>query len=163
MAVYGDAGGSACYDAARLGDNSLTALQRCDYALSRMRLIGRERTATHINRAIIRGLRGDFDGALEDYLEARRAIPDLPESFVGEGNVAFIRGEFAAALSHYDRALELGLADAHAGYFNRGLTLERLGRPREAETAYRRALEHRPGWDIAAANLARVSAPTQTN
>ncbi len=163
IAVYGDPGGSACFDAASAGDNSLSALQQCDLALSQMRLIGRDRTATHINRAIIRGLRGDHVGAHEDYLEARRAIPDLPESFVGEGNVAFIRGDFAAALSHYDRALELGLNDAHAGYFNRGLALERLGRPREAATAYQRALEYRPGWDIAEANLARVTAPAQTN
>jgi tetratricopeptide (TPR) repeat protein len=154
--VFGDPGGEACYRAASSGDRARSALDSCDAAIQSGRLRSRDLSATLVNRGIIHSDRGELNEALADYLEARRLTPGLPESYVGEGNVRFLAGQFQAALDAYDEALEMGLSTPHAAHFNLGLTYEQLGRWDEAEAAYREAASLAPEWPLPPAHIARV-------
>jgi tetratricopeptide (TPR) repeat protein len=169
VTVIGDPGGEACYQAARLDNGSRTGLEACDHALDLNALSRRDRAATHLNRGIIHSARGNLNAAMADYLQAREIRPGMPESYVGEGNVRFLMGEFSAALDAYDMALELGLTSRHAAHFNRGLTFEQMGRWDDAEAAYGEASAIAPNWDSPRAHIERVQqrraaeAAAQTN
>lgn len=156
VTVIGDPGGAACYRAAAFEPASRSGLDACDNAIDSGALLRRDLAATHLNRGIIRTERGDVDGALADYLEARRIRPNMPESYVGEGNVRFLHGDFSAALNAYDTALENGLSARHAGYFNRGLVLEHMGRWDDAEAAYAEAAALAPDWRLPGEHIERV-------
>ncbi len=122
-------------------------------------MTARNHAATLVNRGILRQRRGAYEDALSDFREAREYVDDLPQAWIGEGNVAFLTQDFAAALYAYNQALESDLEEAHALHFNRGLALERLNRRDEAAEAYRAALALSPGWVAAEARLYRLENP----
>ena len=63
------------------------------------------------------------------------------------------RGEFDAAISHYERALLR--APRHPGMLNNlALALEAAGQPERAQTCYQQAVQAQPGHADALANLA---------
>ncbi len=69
------------------------------------------------------------------------AAPDGPiEDLVRQGNAAYARKDYAAAVDFYERAEERAV-DPGLIAFNKGAALYRLGRYREAELCYRRCLE----------------------
>ncbi|MFZ4855033.1 MAG: tetratricopeptide repeat protein [Desulfuromonadaceae bacterium] len=61
--------------------------------------------------------------------------PYAPKVHTLIGSIKLNKGEFRAALDHYGRALEIFPNDKEAR-LNRGITLEKLGRPKEAITDY---------------------------
>jgi tetratricopeptide (TPR) repeat protein len=72
------------------------------------------------------------------------------DDLLRRANAAFERGEFAAAVSLYEK-LEERTGDPGQVAFNKATALYRLGRHREAEQHYRRALEGAEGGRRAAA------------
>jgi tetratricopeptide (TPR) repeat protein len=70
--------------------------------------------------------------------------------------VRVLHGDFSAALNAYDTALENGLSARHAGYFNRGLVLEHMGRWDDAEAAYAEAAALAPDWRLPGEHIERV-------
>jgi len=68
------------------------------------------------------------------------AVPSDSADLTQRANAAFAAGDFAGALAHYERAEER-TPDPGLIAFNKGATLYRLGRWREAQLCYLRCLE----------------------
>jgi protein O-mannosyl-transferase len=78
------------------------------------------------NRGVVRQLRGDLDGAVEDYDAALAANPGHAEAYKNRGTVRAAHGEWDAAILDYDVALRLKPAYADA-YVSRGAARESKG------------------------------------
>jgi len=103
----------------------------------------------------------------------RRAFVDLWLTPDQQGRRAWEAGDYATAAERFEDPLWRGLAAYRAGdleravdllaqadsaeaWFDLGVVQARLGRYAPAADAWRQALERRPGWAEAAANLALV-------
>lgn len=53
--------------------------------------------------------------------------PELPDAFLGLGNVAMLNSQYANALHAFDKAIEL-VPDFRAAWFNKGMALKHLGK-----------------------------------
>ncbi len=83
---------------------------------------------------------GDHDHALVLGKRAADEFPREPEVLIALGNVHDIREELEPAREAFERAIEVDPVGQLQRY-NVGAVLERLGRDREAEHAYRRAFD----------------------
>ncbi len=86
---------------------------------------------------------------------ARRLSPESPETFVTAGNLERLKGNSAAALGHYDRALAKNpnLALAH---IKKAEVLHTLSRMPDALASYKKALAFDPFSSELVLNVARV-------
>lgn len=77
------------------------------------------------------------------FLEVLRREPSNPDALNLLGLIAYRRTHYDTALAYFDDALRCrgDVAEFHA---NRGLALQDLGRPGDAEAAYRRAIDLAP-------------------
>lgn len=91
------------------------------------------------------------------YEEALRQRPDQPRLHIQCGHMFKEAGDYPSAEEHYLQAARL-LGDDPDLALQLGHFYKVSLRPDEAETAYRRALALRPGWEIAAEELARIKA-----
>lgn len=144
--------------AASLGSASRSDLDDCNRALEMVALRQRDRAATLLNRGILQSALGDQDAAMASYDKALVVMPELPEPWVGRGNVFFLRGDAAAAIAAYDRSLAMGITRRHVVLLNRGMAHEARGDLVAAERDYREALAITPEWVLAKSRLQRVSA-----
>jgi tetratricopeptide (TPR) repeat protein len=126
----------------------------CDRSLQGEMLGQRDRAATYVNRAVVKTNAGRLAAALQDLNRAESLRPDLGEIYASCGNVFFYQSSFEEALAETDRGIERGMKKLHAAYYNRGLTLEQLGRIEEAKDAYRQSIALAPEFDLARARLA---------
>ena len=128
----------------------------CDKSLEGEMLVGRDRAATYVNRAVVETNAGNFRAALRDLERAESLRPDLGEIYASRGNVFFYQNDYEAALAEYDRGIEAGMQKLHAAHYDRGLALEQLGRIVEAKEAYRESIVHAPEFVLAKARLSRL-------
>lgn len=147
---------AAAQMAASLGGASRTDLDDCNRALEMVALRQRDRAATLVNRGILESALGEQNAAMASYEKALAVMPELPEPWVGRGNVLFLRGDAAGAIAAYDRALEMGITRRHLVLLNRGMAREARGELAAAEQDYRDALLIAPEWALAKARLERV-------
>ncbi len=151
-----------CSDAAQMaasiGGASRSDLDDCNRALEMVVLRQRDRAGTLVNRGILESALGDHSAALASYDKALTVMPELPEPWVGRGNVFFLRGDPTAAISAYDRSLEMGITRRHVVLLNRGMAYEARGDLDAAERDYREALAITPEWVLAKSRLERVLA-----
>jgi len=153
ISVFGSPYARACFlEASADGSNA----DSCDRALQIERLSVRDRAATLVNRAVVRTNAGRFEAALKDLEHAETLRPELGEIYVSRGNVFFYQNSFEAALAEHDRGIEKGMAKLYAAHYNRGLTLEQLGRIEEAKDAYRESIALSPEFELAKERLARL-------
>jgi tetratricopeptide (TPR) repeat protein len=113
----------------------------------------RDRAATYVNRAVVKTNAGRLAAALRDLTHAESLRPDLGEIYASRGNILFYQSSFEEALAETDRGIERGMKKLHAAYYNRGLTLEQLGRIEEAKDAYRQSIALAPEFHLAKARL----------
>ena len=158
----GGAVARSCYLAARTAANRMFTsredLETCDRALETGILKRRDRAGTLVNRAIVETSLSRYQDAFADYRSALAIIPDLPEAYVGRGNIYFLAGKLDRAIEDYSRALDLNISRAYIAHLNRGMAYEKLGRYDVAEADYRQALAAQPDWDLAVKKLNRVLA-----
>jgi tetratricopeptide (TPR) repeat protein len=151
-----------CSDAAQMastiGGASRTDLEDCNRALVTVALRQRDRAATLVNRGILESALGDQDAAMASYDKALVVMPELPEPWVGRGNVLFLRGDAAGAITAYERSLAMGITRRHVVLLNRGMAWEARGELARAEQDYRDALLIAPEWALATSRLERVLA-----
>jgi len=83
---------------------------------------------------------GRYREAAERYEAAIDADPTRADVFINWGNTQVQLGDLEGAARYYAQGLALDPESA-LGWFNRGYTLERLQRPIEALTCFRRYLE----------------------
>ena len=160
--LSGGAEARNCYLAARNAAKhqylSAADLKTCDHALDNVRLTQRDRAGTHVNRAIVETALSRYRDAYADYNRALRMLPDLPEAYVGRGNIYFLSGKLDLAIADYSRALQLNIGRAYIAHLNRGMAYEKQGRFEVAEAEYRQALAAQPDWELAQQKLNRVMA-----
>jgi len=140
-----------------LVSGSRAFIEPCDFVLRNVQeLTPRDRAATLNNRAVLKYLIQDFEGAFSDFDAAAQMMPDSPIVIANRGNAFYYTGQLALALEDYSDALELGISRPHAVHSNMGIVYEEMGNLREAEFQYQRALELSPGWDKAEMLLENV-------
>jgi tetratricopeptide (TPR) repeat protein len=119
-------------------------------------LVGRNLAATYVNRAVVRTNAGRLAAALKDLKRAESLRPDLGEIYASRGNVFFYQSSYEEALAEHNHGIEAGMKKLHAAHYNRGLTLERLGRIDEAKEAYRQSIALAPEFDLPKARLSML-------
>ncbi len=150
ISVFGNTYARACYMEAIVDGANVDP---CDKSLQNEMLGQRDRAATYVNRAVVRTNAGRLAAALQDLKRAESLRPDLGEIYASRGNIYFYQSSFEEALAETDRGIERGMKKLHAAYYNRGLTLERLGRIEEAKNAYRQSIALAPDFNLAKARL----------
>jgi len=155
-----------CYHAAQNAAEGMFSsrddLKSCDIAIDDTALTRRDRAGTYVNRAIVEASLSRYRDAFADYQRAIKTMPELPEPYVGRGNIYFLAGKLDKAIDDYTHALDLKLTRRHIAYLNRGMAYEKQGRLAVAEADYRKALELQPDWKLAKEKLGRVMAKEAT-
>lgn len=96
-------------------------------------------------------LRGQFDSAAVHYEQTLRINPALPPAHLNLAYTYTQQGRYQDALPHYERAAQTYSEDPNFQW-GFGLTLQAVGRPTEAEAAFRKVIALQPG--LAQAHLA---------
>lgn len=156
----------SCYHAAQAASEGMFSsredLKTCNLAVDDTLLTRRDRAGTFVNRAIVETSLNRYQDAFADYHRAIDTMPELPEPYVGRGNIYFLAGKLDKAIDDYTRAMDLKLTRMHIAYLNRGMAYEKQGRLDVAEADYRKALELLPDWELAKEKLGRVLAKEAT-
>jgi len=151
-----------CMSAAEIAANMDVAtrddLKDCDFAIANGKLSQKDLAATYCNRGVIKASLELYQEAFEDYGTAIETMPELPEPYVGRGNVYFLANKLDRAIQDYDKAIDLNLGRLQVALLNRGMAYEAQGRLEQAESDYRRALDLAPGWSRVQEKLDRVLA-----
>ncbi len=152
VTVLGGGLAHSCYEAVEYSRVApARALQICDTALEQEQLTKRDRAATITNRGILHMREGRHQKALADYEKSIRMMPQLLESKVNQGAALYGLGRYREALAALNDGIGTDSIDAKAvGYYNRALCHERLGDIQTAYEDFRRALETRPDFELAA-------------
>jgi tetratricopeptide (TPR) repeat protein len=152
--VLGQSPARACYESAAAARITRGALEECDMALGGD-LLAADRAATHVNRAILRELRGDLDGAAADLVEAIAIGPDLVQARVNLGGIYAKMERWADARVVLDEAIALAPDAYPQAHFARGAAREELGDVEGAYADYKRAAELSPDWEAPKLELQR--------
>ena len=156
--VIGGGLGSECYDQTQSSFVSYTkAEQTCTRALREETMNRSNRAATHVNRGVLRMRNGDYERALEDYASAQNIKPELGAAYLNEGAAYIYIREFDSALATLDKAIELNSEDLFAAYYNRAIAREHTDDVTGAYFDFKKALELKPGWELAESQLRRFS------
>ncbi|MEM5517380.1 tetratricopeptide repeat protein [Henriciella sp. AS95] len=156
--VVGGGLAKECFDEAKSGKYIYRlAEETCSQALREETMSRENRAATYVNRGVIRMREGQYDGALSDYSRAVDLKPELGAAYLNEGAAHIYRKDFAAALSPLNRAIELDSTDIFAAYYNRAIAREQTGDVSGAYYDFQKALELKPGWELAERQLSRFT------
>ena len=98
---------------------------------------------------------GNTPKAIEMFEAALARAPRFGRTHYNYGTLLLGLKRFDAALEHFDGAIKADWDDAPT-WINRGAALEGLGRTRDAERSYRRALQKDPESAAARTNLERL-------
>lgn len=148
-----------CFRAAQAG-TALTerqmrlGLTACDNALTGD-MSQLARAGTLVNRGILEAAAGRADAAIADFNAGLARDPDLSAGYMNRGAAYLKDGRYAEARADFDHAIELGTADLHVAYFNRGEAQEASGDLVAAYHDYRKAQELAPNFKPASLELAR--------
>jgi tetratricopeptide (TPR) repeat protein len=153
ISIIGSSNARECYIEAKR-DGAYTG--SCDDALANDMLVGRNLAATYVNRAVVRTNARNFAKALQDLERAESIRPEFGEIYSSRGNIFFYQSSYEAALAEHDRGIAVGMKKLFAAHYNRGLTLEQLGRIEEAKEAYRQSIALVPEFDLAKARLSTL-------
>ena len=138
-------------------------IEDCTFAIQHGKLDRRDLAATYSNRSIIKVASERYQEAFEDYRTAIKTIPELPEAYVGRGNVYFLSNKLDLAIEDYTKAMDLELREIHVALLNRGMAYEAQGQLEKAEKDYRNALDLAPEWPLAQQKFDRVQAKRQAS
>jgi len=144
VSILGNTDAATCYNHAKLGYSSRSSINTCLKSLSEKPSTGRTHFATRVNLGIIynNGLKPNL--ALEQF-ELTILIESVKaETLLNQGNSFYLLKDFNGALKKYNDALELGINDISAVYYNKGLVFEKLGNTEEAVLFYKKAVSLNP-------------------
>lgn len=159
VTVIGGGMAKECYEAVEFSRvPAAKALDVCDQALDLERLSARDRAATYTNRGILYMRAGNNTRALWDYQRSLEVMPKLQEAKVNLGAALYNLKRYPEALVALNEGVGTDSLDARAiGYYNRGLTHEKLGDIQSAYEDFRRALQTNPEFKQAADQMARFT------
>jgi len=113
------------------------------------------RAGTLVNHGILQAAAGRTDAAIADFDAGLARDPGLSAAYMNRGGVFLKAGRYNEARVDFDRAIDLGTADMHVAYFNRGEAQEASGNLVAAYHDYRKAQELAPDFKPASLELAR--------
>jgi tetratricopeptide (TPR) repeat protein len=158
VTTIGSSAAQACYEAARDQRAAQAELSNCDRALSDG-LATTDRVATHVNRGILRALRGEHGRALGDYETAIAIDPGQAEAFLNKGLLLLrLPNRDRDALAALNLAIARRTSEPALAYFARGVAHEGLGDLSAAQRDYRQAAALAPQWALPARELRRFRA-----
>lgn len=159
VTVIGGGMAQECYEAVEFGRVPVSrAIEVCDQALDLERLRPRDKAATYTNRGILFMRQGNNTRALWDYQRGLQVLPDLQEAKVNLGAALYNLKRYPEALAALNEGVGTDSLDARAiGFYNRGLTHEKLGDIQSAYEDFRRALQTNPEFKQAADQMARFT------
>lgn len=159
VSVIGGGLASDCYQAVEFRRVSpQKSLEICNMALTYKSLSRRNRAATYVNRGILHMREASFDRALVDFERSLSLDPALLEAKVNLGAALYNLGRFEEALAALNEGVAAEDLNARAtGFYNRGLTHERLGDLQAAYWDYRTAFDTNPAFTDAARQLERFT------
>ncbi|MBV1879223.1 MAG: tetratricopeptide repeat protein [Pseudomonadales bacterium] len=128
----------------------------CDNAL-RTAMNRRDRSATLINRGLIRAALLNFEGAHQDYDKAVKLSSKYTAVvFINRGNAYYLQRYFDQALDNYTKAIEMGVEPLFVAVHNRAMVYEKLEDLDAAEAGFLHALSLHAESESAQIRLERV-------
>src|ERR1700748_872180 len=82
---------------------------------------------TLVNRGLLQAVAGNSDAAIADFNAGLDRDPGLAAGYLNRGTALLRAERYSEARADFDRAISLGISDAHVAYFNRGEAQEALG------------------------------------
>jgi tetratricopeptide (TPR) repeat protein len=147
----------ACQEFAASGNFTDAAVARCTRALreeqdNRINLI-----ATYMNRGNIHIARHEPELALADFNAVTELDEQNAEARLNRGVAMVMLENYGPAIAVLTEALSLGVSEPHKAYYTRAAAREQLGDLRGALEDYSTALEIRPDWGLADAEMQRLA------
>ncbi|HKU63442.1 MAG TPA: tetratricopeptide repeat protein [Rhizomicrobium sp.] len=142
-----------CFTHAKTGNRLQEGVAICNAALERDLLGQKDRAGTYDNRGVILDMLGRTDEAKADFNMAISLDPTLGDPYVNLGAILIKKGRHEEALVQINKGIELGVAYAHIGYYDRAVALQMLGRFKEAYYDYKKVLELEPNFKMASERL----------
>ncbi len=157
--VIGNGFAAGCSQSAKAVSTSRTpnsdAIHECDLAIETEILTTHDLAATYVNRGVLYLSMGNYADAKRDFDRAASTEPGLGEAYVNRGAALIGMGRERDGITEINKGIELGAAELEKAYFNRALAEERLDNLKAAYADYQKALELKPDWAMAKAELAR--------
>jgi tetratricopeptide (TPR) repeat protein len=153
--VVGNGVAHNCYVVAEHGLEPRKGIALCTDALLHTTLSQVDRTATLINRAILRSRATDMLGAMADYDTALEIGANDGEVYLNRSATLIALKRYADALHDADAAVTHGVNRMEIAYYNRGLANESLGNIKAAYDDFQAALKTEPDFAAAKDELAR--------
>jgi len=153
--VLGNGMAHACYKVAEANLEPLPGITLCTDALLHSTLSQIDRTATLVNRAILRSRAGDLTGAMADYDTALEIGTNDGEVYLNRSATLIALRRYADALHDADAAVGAGVPRMEIAYYNRGLANEELGNIKAAYDDLAAALKIAPEFAAAKDALTR--------
>ncbi len=159
ITVIGGGLAQSCYEAVEFGRVHLTrAVEICDIALQQERLKPRDKAATYTNRGILHMRAGNNTRAMWDYQRGLETMPSLQEAKVNLGAALYNLKRYPEALKALNEGIGTESVEAKAiGYYNRGLTHEKLGDIQSAYEDFRTAFKLKPEFTQASEQMSRFT------
>lgn len=142
-----------CFIHAKTGNQLREGVAICTAALEQDLLVRKDRAGTYDNRGVILDMLGRTDEAKADFNMAISLDPTLGDPYVNLGAILIKKGRHEEALVQINKGIELGVAYAHIGYYDRAVALQMLGRFKEAYYDYKKVLELEPNFKMASERL----------
>jgi len=150
LVVHGGGAAQACYMSAKTGNmGSIGAIRKCEKALTTTELSRKDEAATHINLGVLLMRKGDNTEAQTHYKRAIELRPKTPEAYINHGASLIYTGEYQAAISAINTAIELDTEKMPEALFNRAMAYNGVEDYRRAYKDLKQALALKPDWPIA--------------
>jgi tetratricopeptide (TPR) repeat protein len=142
-----------CFIHAKTGDQPRLGVSVCNQALLYDTLNKQDRAGTYDNRGVLLDVLGRTQEARNDFNMAIQLDPSLGDPYVNLGAMLIKEGRHEEALTQINKGIDLGVAFAHIGYYNRAVAEQMLGRYKEAYYDYKKVLEIEPDFKMASERL----------
>lgn len=152
----------ACQEAAKFGDFNNNGIDECTLALRSPLMSDHDLAATYTDRGAIRMQHKQFAMAKTDFAAALKFDPNLANAYVDRGGALIAEKRYADAVADIDHGLTLNPDEPEKAWFNRGIAHEGLKDLKSALTDYQKALELKPEWAAAKAELTRFTSTSVT-
>ena len=151
----------ACNDFVHNGTFSDAAISRCTRALREEQGNRANLIVTYMNRGNIHMARHEPELALADF-NAIIAIDEAnAEARLNKGVALVMLQNYGPAIAELTDSLSRGVNEPHKAYYTRAAAREALGDLRGALEDYTTALEIRPDWGLADAEMQRLARARQ--
>ena len=142
-----------CFVHAKTGDQPRIGVSVCNQALTHDTLSKQDRAGTYDNRGVLLDVLGRTQEARDDFNMSIQLDPSLGDPYVNLGAMLIKEGRHEEALGQINKGIDLGVAFAHIGYYNRAVAEQMLGRFKEAYYDYKKVLEIEPDFKMASERL----------